>query len=244
MRAGAVRKRIPWRKMSSSQEGRIFLAGVCLVGLYLLGVALTPLFSDGRVYPLLTMTGLHIIFGRAAGMSWGYAHDLPSWAVIVANMAIETFLVLLFYPLFVFSYKRFIVVGPLKDFLARARQAAQSHHRTIVRFGIPGLFLFVWFPFWMTGPLVGSLIGFLIGLRPWVNLSVVLAGTYVAIICWGAALQHLYETLEGLGPYVPFAFVGAVLLVAVAIHVRMAFSAPSPPPEGDQTGPDQDHEAQ
>jgi len=148
-------------------------------------------------------------------------------------MAIESYLVLLFFPLFVFSYRRLIVIKPLEDALERARRAARAHERTVMKFGVPGLLLFVWFPFWMTGPLVGSVIGFLIGLRPLVNLAVVLSGTYLAIFCWGLILQRVHERLEALGPYVPFAFVGFIVLVAVSIHIRYAFSKHAVEPEGE-----------
>jgi hypothetical protein len=91
-----------------------------------------------------------------------------------------------------------------------------------VKWGIPGLLIFVWFPFWMTGPVVGCIIGFLIGMRPWVNLTVVLLGTYLAIVSWGLVLNQIYEELAKIGPYVPFVFVGIILLLAIAVHVRHA----------------------
>ena len=124
---------------------------------------------------------------------------------------------------YVFSYRSLIVIEPLKETIARARRAAETHQRTIMKYGVPGLLLFVWFPFWMTGPLVGSIIGFLIGLRPWVNMCVVLAGTYVAIVCWGLVLQRVHRLLASVGPYVPVVFVAAILLAAVSIHIRYAF---------------------
>jgi uncharacterized membrane protein len=195
-------------------------------------VGLTRLESPDLFRDLLSMTTTHIFGGRAAGMSLGYARKLPPGVVIVANMAIETFLVLLFYPLFVFSYQRLIVIQPLEETIARARQAAEAHQSTLMKFGIPGLLLFVWFPFWMTGPLVGSIIGFLIGLRPLVTLSVVLSGTYLAIFCWGVILHRIYERLERLGPYVPFVFVGLVFLLAISIHIRYAFSKSAMPDDG------------
>ncbi len=40
--------------------------------------------------------------------------------------------------------------------------------------------LFVWFPLHMTGPLVGSIIG----LKTFLNLTVVLTGTFLAVVSW------------------------------------------------------------
>ena len=85
------------------------------------------------------------------------------------------------------------------------------------------LLLFVWFPFWMTGPVVGSIIGFLIGLGPWTTMAVVLTGTGLAIVCWVFVLNQVFVQLRALGPYVPFVFVALILLIAISIHIRQYF---------------------
>jgi uncharacterized membrane protein len=212
-----------WRRVLAAPEGKVLAAGMVVLVWYVTTIAFTWLYSPEFCRKLAHMTVMHIVAGRAGGMTAGMQAGLPNGVIVVANMAIETFLVLLFYPLFVFSYQRLFVIEPLEDTIRRAREVAQMHQRTIMKFGIPGLLLFVWFPFWMTGPLVGCVIGFLIGLRPIVNLLVVLMGTYLAIFCWSVLLQRFYDALEPLGPYVPFAIVATILLVAVAIHIRYAF---------------------
>jgi len=93
--------------------------------------------------------------------------------------------------------------------MARTQRYAEAQRPRALRWGIPGLLLFVWFPFWMTGPVVGSIIGFLIGLGPWTTMAVVLAGTGLAIVCWVFVLDQVFVQLRALGPYVPFVF-GAV----------------------------------
>jgi len=212
------------RRIVSAPEGKILMAGVTLAGLHMGFIALTRLRSADLFQSLLAMTGAHILGGRAAGISVGYAHNVRPWMVILADMVIETFMVLLFYPLFVFSYRRMIVIKPLEEAMARAQRTARAYQAKIMKYSIPGLLLFVWFPFWMTGPLVGSVIGFLIGLRSWVNLLVVLSGTYLAILCWGIALQRVYESVRPVGPYIPIVFVSLILLLAVSIRIRFAFS--------------------
>jgi uncharacterized membrane protein len=213
-----------WRRVLATPEGKILIAGIAFAVLYLAVVGLTRLWSRELFRVLWTMTGTHILGGRFAGILWGFNHDLPHWLVVLVSMLIETSLVLLFYPLFVFSYSKLIVIEPLRETMERTQRAAEAHHATIVKYGVPGLLIFVWFPFWMTGPVVGSVIGFLIGLRPWVNLTVVLVGTYVAVFCWGLVLRPLQGMLEGLGPYVPISLVGLILLIAVSIRIRYAFS--------------------
>jgi len=234
-RDAAIRRRM-WRRIVSSAESKVLVAGVMFTLAYMACVSATALWSSGLFHRLWTMTTTHVLLGRAAGMSWGYHHDLPPWLVIVANMAIETFVVLIVYPLFVFSYRRLLVIKPLEGVISRARQAAEGHHKTVVKLGVPGLFLFVWFPFWMTGPVVGSVIGFLIGLPVLVNLLTVLAGTYVAILCWGVVLHHVYEALERLGPYFAGAFVTLVLAAALAILIHHVRSRPSREVSGGKAG--------
>ena len=212
-----------------------------MTSLYAAVILLAGSRSPTMFRALLTITTTHIVAGRAAGMSSGYAHGLHTWIVVVANMAIETFLVFLFYPLFVLSYQKLVVVKPLRQAMERTQRAAEALQPKIMKYGIPGLLVFVWFPFWMTGPLVGAIIGFLIGMRPWVNLSVVLMGTYLAILCWGVVLRQVHDRLSSVGPFVPFFFVGAVLLLAVAIRVRYAFS-PKAAQGGDERPGDAERE--
>jgi len=207
-----------------SREGKILLAGLGLAAAHTAVILGARIWSRDVSGSLLSMTGACIVGGRAAGISLGYAQALSRWAVMLATMSVETFLVLIFYPLFVLSYRRLIVIKPLEDSIARAQQAAQTHQGKIMKYGIPGLLFFVWFPFWMTGPLVGSVIGFLIGLRTRVLLLVVLGGTYAAILCWGIVLQRVHEMLGQLGPVVSLVFVMFILLVAVSIHIRHAVS--------------------
>ena len=221
--------RVPvWRRVVASAEGKVLLLGLLVLGVYVGGMLMVRAESAQDFNKLWTMTTTHVFLGRAAGLSIGYQHGFSPRLLILCNAAIETFMVLLFYPFFVFSCHRLIVIGPLEDTMARVRGAAEAHRATIKKFGVPGLLAFVLFPFWMTGPLVGSIIGFIIGLNPWVNLSVVLSGTYLAIICWAVALWKIQDWLSAFGYYVPIAFVGLILMTAVFFHLRFTFSRPSP----------------
>ncbi len=211
------------RHIMLAPEGKILIAGIALACLHMGVVALTGLHSAELCRNLLSMSFTHMLGGRAAGMALGYNQEFSTWTVILVSMSVETFMVLLFYPLFVFSYHKLIVIKPLEETMARARRAAAMHQGKIMKFGIPGLLLFVWFPFLMTGPLVGAVIGFLIGLRPRVNLAVVLGGTYLAILCWSMLLKRIDELLKPV-PYIPLVFVGIILLLAISVHIRYAFS--------------------
>ena len=104
--------------------------------------------------------------------------------------------------------------------MERTRSAAETNQEKIRRYGIFGLFIFVWLPFWMTGPLVGCIIGFFIGLKAWLNLTVVLAGTYVAICGYALILKKLHDHVIDIGPYAPSVLLGVIILLFGGIQLR------------------------
>jgi cell division protein FtsX len=70
----------------------------------------------------------------------------------------------------------------------------------------------------MTGPVVGAIIGFLIGLRPWVNLAVVLVSTYIAIGIWALLLNELNVWASTVNQFAPYALFLAIVLIAAAVQ--------------------------
>ena len=199
----------------TQSEGRLLMAGVALAFIYAFWLGIKMLFSPEDSQVLVGMTATQIIFGRAAGMAFGYSLNLKHTTVIPMCIAIETILVLIFYPLFVFSWRQLLVINWLKNIFMRIRNAAEAKKDIVKRYGIIGLFVFVWFPFWMTGPVVGCVIGFLLGLRLWVIMTAVLAGTCVAIFGWAFFLRQLLDQVASYSPYA--AMVLMILLVIIII---------------------------
>jgi len=170
---------------------------------------------------LIGMTATDIMFGRAAAMAFGYSLFLPNALVIMVCMIVETILVLIFYPLFVFSWHHLLIIKWLRNTFDRIHRVAETHKGKIQRYGIIGLFAFVWFPFWMTGPVVGCVIGFLLGLKERFNIPVVLAGTYVAILGWGFFLRRFHEQVAAYSSYagmVIFAILIVIILFGNLLH--------------------------
>jgi len=200
----------------TSSEGRLLLMGVALALIYTLWLGVKLVFSPEQSHVLIGMTATGIVFGRAACMAFGYSVGLGHSTVIPICMVIETAFVLIFYPLFVFSWRHLLVIKRLKKTFERVHKAAETHKDKVQRYGIIGLFAFVWFPFWMTGPAVGCVIGFLLGLRVWLNMTVVLAGTYVAIFGWAFFLRQFHERVAS---YSSYATVALVVLLATIIMV-------------------------
>jgi uncharacterized membrane protein len=147
--------------LTSSPEGRLLLLGVALAFIFTFWLGVKLLSSPEESQILIGMTATEVMFGRAAAMAFGYSLDLGHSTVIPICMIIETILVFIFYPLFVFSWQHLLVIKWLKNTIERIHKAAEVHKSKIQRYGIIGLFVFVWFPFWMTGPVVGCVIGFM-----------------------------------------------------------------------------------
>lgn len=203
----------------SSPEGRLFVAGAVMGLIFITWISANFVFSPETAQMLIGLLATQIMFGRATSMSFGYAAGLGHSMVVPVNMLIETILVFTFYPLFVFSWRHIVEIRRLKGFIERTRRAAERHKDVIRRYGVVGLFVFVWFPFWMTGPFVGSVIGFMLGIRLWVNMTVVLSGTLLAMLGWAVLLKTFHQQLATYSPYAPLVMVALLIVIIIGGHV-------------------------
>lgn len=211
-----------------TSEGRLLAVGLSLFGFMLVCFGVGWMLFPDETLILAGMAGLNLLIGRAAGMSFGYAAGLDHAAVIPANMVVESIQVIVVYPLFVMSWTHLIDSRRWDAMMASMRHAAEARRSTIQRFGLLGLFVFVFTPFWMTGPVVGSIIGYLIGLRMRTTLVAVLLSTYVAIGVWALLLNELSAWAAAYNRYAPYALVAAFALIALA--GRLLHSLPGRPP--------------
>lgn len=205
-----------WRKLFRTTEGHILLLGIGIALLGLVVMGLIAIWSPEIARIIGAMSFTNIILGRAVSLSLGYAAGQGHTLVILVNIWIESVLVLLFYPLFVFSMRKLVVFPHLRRFLERTRTTAERHQARVRHYGMIGLFLFVWFPFWMTGPVVGSAVGFLLGFPSWMTVSVVLAATYLAIGGWAYILFGIQSRAIVLGPWAPLFIVVMIALIVLA----------------------------
>lgn len=203
----------------ASSEGCLLLIGIALAFIYTFWLGLKLLLSPDESQVLIGMTATELLFGRAAAMAFGYTLGLGHKTVIPICIIIETILVLIFYPLFVFSWRRLLVINWLKNVFERTQKAAETHKDKVQKYGVIGLFVFVWFPFWMTGPVVGSAIGFLLGLRIWLNMTVVLTGTYVAIVGWAFLLRQFHKQVASYSSYAAMVLTALLIFIIIVGHL-------------------------
>ncbi|MBT3378126.1 MAG: small multi-drug export protein [Lentisphaerae bacterium] len=211
-----LQHRHDWKAILRTQE-----AGICLLG-FVCAVCIVVWFScaDTQKGTLLGAVTTHLTGGRAVGISAALGGGLPLWQAILLASLVESTVVCLFFTAFSLSFKKLISVRFLNDAMANVHRSAQTQRSRLLRWGIPGLILFVWFPFFMTGPVVGSVIGFLLGMRPWVVVGVVLSGTVLAIVSWTFILHEIVDWARTVGEFLPLMFVCILLIVVVSFRVK------------------------
>jgi len=207
------------REFLSVIEARILALGLFLTLLAVVALGIGWLVNPELAARFAAMTGLNLTVGRAAGMSFGYASGLHHPSVITSSVLVETIQVLVIYPLFVLSWKSLVDVRRMQRLLVGVRRSAEANQSRVARYGMIGLFAFVFLPFWMTGPVVGSVIGFLIGLKARHNLPIVLSATYAAVAIWALFFEHMNEWLAAYGRYAAFGFVLVVAVAALALRL-------------------------
>ena len=208
-----------WRELFKTTEGRILLLGISIAFAGLISMGVVAYWSPQASEIIGAMSFANLVFGTVVAMSIGYASGYSHALVIPVNMWVETVVVVLFYPVFVLSVRKLVEFPRLKRILDRTQAAAERHHDTVRRYGIVGLFIFVWIPFWMTGPVVGSVIGYLLGFPAWLTLSVVLSGTYMTTICWAYLLFGLYTRAAVFGPWAAILIIGLIILVIITVYL-------------------------
>lgn len=203
-------------KLLQSDEGKLFFTGLCLDILSVTAILILILMGSPWSMKIVSMLVTHIMSGRAGGISVGVEVGLPTWFIICSATLIDSLIVLLLYPLFVFSYRNMVPIKFLRDMIDTSREAAEKQKETIRRFGIVGLLLFVWFPLHMTGPLVGAIIGHFLGMKPYKTIAVVLSGTFLAVVSWVVFFRKMMVVTGSFSYLVP---VVVVLLALIAFFV-------------------------
>jgi len=187
------------------------LLGIAIAAAGLIVMGAVAIWSPPTSEIIGAMTFTNLFFGTVVSMSIGYAAGYGHALVIAVNMWIETVVVVVFYPVFVLSVRKLAVFPLLKRFIERTQAAAELHHDKVRRYGVIGLFVFVWVPFWMTGPVVGSVIGYMLGFPAWLTLSVVIAGAFITLLVWDYILFGIFSRAAVFGPW------AAVLIISLII---------------------------
>ena len=209
-----------FKEFISSQAGKIFLTGILLFILYIGAIAGIYLYSSEDAYNLLIMTFSNLFFGRAAGISFGFTANFSDITIMLINMFIEFLTVMLIYPIFVLSWEKSLDIKMFRTFFIKVKEQRIKYKDLFDKYGMYGLFIFVWFPFWMTGPVIGSLIGFMIGIKHYTTMFVVLGGTFLATAIWTYFLKELIHLLTYLSSYAGYILLGTFIVIGVVLKLK------------------------
>jgi len=201
----------------SLAEGKIFLMGIVLLCVYIIIIIASYILFVDDANSLLVMSVTNFFFGRAAGISYGYTTELSDGVILLMNMLVEFIMVLIIYPLFVLSWNKSVDIRMLKNFFMNVKIQREKYKDYFEKYGKYGLFLFVWFPFWMTGPVIGALIGFLIGIKHYTTIIIVLSGTSLAIVIWTYFLKEVMLVLNELSRNAPYIVLGLIIVLALVL---------------------------
>jgi len=165
-------------------EVKILLIGLvltALTGIYFLYL----LYADPGLYKVLFSTAIvHIMGGRGLGIVTCLSAGISLFYTIAYNFFLEIIIVLIAYGMVVLVMRNIIQPKLFDKAVRQAELTAQGQKTKIKRYGSIGLFLFVMFPFFMTGPVIGAIIGYLLNYRVVTNFLIVFSGTLTSILIY------------------------------------------------------------
>ena len=136
-----MKKRPEFKKVVSSQEGKILICAFLLffIFLFILGYAFANDIVLGRT--LLGAFVAHLFGGRAAGVGLCIAFGLDVPITILYNMFLEILIVLFSFSLFLISINHYLSIKFLDRAIRNAEKNAHRYEHVISRYGFIGVFI-------------------------------------------------------------------------------------------------------
>ena len=171
---------------------------------------------------------LELLFvGRAVSIADGIASGFGDLYLLVQNGLEDIILLLVLYPWIVAACEQGLkdnaasLGGFIGRRIERLRRSAEGHRRIVEPFGVLGLWVFVFFPFWSTGALVGGVVGYLLGMRTWIVFTTVFLGhviSVISLIWFFDAMAGVTDAFsQGSARFLPWILL-AVLLVGTGLY--------------------------
>lgn len=200
-----------------SDEANIFVLGCSMLILWVSVIALLWQIGHHWWLDLLTIGFTELFLGRAAAVAQAKLANIHSVLIVFIATYVDAMTVFILYPMLIFSYRNLF---EKRFFQKHMKPVFESAQKGLDRFSgskIAGVFAFVWFPFWMTGVVVGSILGYLLGLRHWTSMVTVTLGTMSAALCWVLFYDKLFSWLGQINKTIPLA-ITFVIIFCLAIR--------------------------
>jgi uncharacterized membrane protein len=208
-------------------EVRILFLGLLLAAIAGLVLAVL-LFANPGLFRVLSSTAIvHVMGGRALGVAKCLSADISPFYTILYNFFLEVVIVLIAYGVVVLIMRNVIQPKLLHSTVRQAEMTAQRQKTNIKRYGAIGLFFFVMFPFFMTGPVIGAIIGYLLHYRAINNFLIVFGGTLCSIVVYTLVGNNIINSIEKyIGIEIDLVkkwgsiIVGLLILVFLIYHIK------------------------
>lgn len=215
-------------------------AFVCFLILADVAIARNDGLTAGQLWKMI---GFHMTGGASVGVAKGATiENLPLWYNIGLNVLYTVTIICGFNTLVGLSLRKVFRIPLFDSTLGEIQQTAQKNRKMWVKFGVPGVFIFVLFPLTSTGPLVGTVLGRLIGLGFWTNLVTVTTASISTILLVGLAAEKVTQYVNdkvlsyGLMTLITILIFSAGLTKFIAWRRKKNPPAapPAPLPEGEE----------
>ena len=216
----ASKNAVSWAMLFNSPEGHIFLAGSCIMIFIITWFLFGWSWSPENYQRINALVGTRLVMGRPGSIYFGNVIGVRPLDILWINMLFDTAAVLILYPLFVLTTRELLHIKFFKKPILRTFEASRKHHDAIQKYGAIGLFAFVLFPLWGTGPVVGSAIGILMGFSPWFIMGIVLTAAYLAVIIMAFFVTKLHIWLLSMSFYAPVTVIIIIVVVTICFHIK------------------------
>ncbi|HVS62351.1 MAG TPA: small multi-drug export protein [Thermoanaerobaculia bacterium] len=160
--------------------------------------------------------------GRVVSISDGVVNGFGNGYLIFQNTLQDIILLLVAFPWAVSVYEGSVSRGWVHATLVRFRRSVERHRARVEPWGVAGLLVFVFFPFWSTGALVGGALGYLLGMRTKVVFATVIAGHGLSVLTLVVFFDATHDIAVGLGAswirFLPWILLAALLLVSMTMR--------------------------
>ncbi len=165
---------------------------------------------------LLKVVTSHFVLGAPMGAVEGAKHvECFSFLQnVVFNSVLTACIICLFNAAFGLSCRKVFHLPFLQRHFHSLQSDAKRQKKAWARFGVPGIFVFVFIPIPMTGPVVGSLLARFVGLRLWGSVATVVTASIASIAAWGYAADRIQQYL---GSRVLQVFLWTLILLTLGI---------------------------
>ncbi len=170
----------------------------------------------GEPYPHVgKLIVAHIVGGRAGNATIGLNSGFDPWFILFQSCMQDFIIMFYAFPIFatgLAAAEKWPLIGPA---LTRIHALAERYKSRLAPYGVLGLMLFVLFPFWSTGPLVGVVVGYLLGLRVLWSFSAVIVGNVIAVALWIFAFDFVNGKLLAIDENLPWIVAAAIIVASI-----------------------------